>query len=40
MLGDTALVQVSILGEDSIYCYPMVLQEGTWRIATRFFSKG
>lgn len=40
MLGDTALVQVSIQGEDSVYSYPMVLQEGTWRIATSFFSKG
>ncbi len=40
MLGDTALVHVSIQGEDSVYSYPMVLQEGTWRIATNFFSKG
>jgi len=37
MLGDTAVVYVSISGEDSTYGYPMVLQEGSWRLATEFF---
>ncbi|MCK5785752.1 MAG: hypothetical protein KAH54_04230 [Candidatus Sabulitectum sp.] len=37
MLGDTALVYISIVNEDSVYRYPMMLQEGTWRIATTFF---
>ena len=37
MLGDTALVYISIVNEDSVYRYPMMLQEGTWRIATSFF---
>lgn len=37
MLGDTALVYVSIVDEDSLYEYPMMLQEGSWRIAGNFF---
>ena len=37
MRGDTALVFISIVNEDSIYSYPMLLQEGTWRIAGDLF---
>jgi len=37
MQGDTAVVFISIVNEDSIYSHPMVLQQGTWRIAATFF---
>lgn len=37
MLGDTALVYISIVNEDSVYRYHMMFQEGTWRIAESFF---
>lgn len=37
MLGDTALVYVSVSDGDSLYGYPMMLQEGSWRIAGSFF---
>ncbi len=37
MVGDTALVFVSILNEDSLYGYPMTLQDGSWKIAESFF---
>ncbi|MCK5130518.1 MAG: hypothetical protein KAR40_00015 [Candidatus Sabulitectum sp.] len=37
MRGDTALVYISIANEDSVYGYPMMLQEGSWRIAESFF---
>ena len=37
MLGDTALVYVSVADGDSLYGYPMMLQEGSWRIAGNFF---
>lgn len=39
MQGDTAFVYVSICGEDSAYGYPMVLQEGSWRLAGEFFKE-
>jgi len=38
MAGDTAIVVVSITGEPNTYSYPMVLQDGAWRLATEFFS--
>lgn len=37
MRGDTALVKVTIEGEINSYTYPMVMQDGTWRLASRFF---
>ncbi len=37
MQGDTAVVFISILNEDSVYRHSMVLQQGTWRIAETFF---
>ena len=37
MAGDTAIVVVSITGEPNTYSYPMVLQDGAWRLATDFF---
>ncbi len=37
MLGDTALVYLSVSDGDSLYGYPMMLQEGSWRIAGNFF---
>jgi hypothetical protein len=39
MSGDTALVRVALCGEDSIYCHPMLFQEGYWRIADNFFGE-
>ena len=37
MAGDTAIVHISITGEPNTYSYPMVFQQGTWRLATEFF---
>lgn len=37
MEGDTAVVTVTIEGEPNSYSYPMVLQEGSWKLATEFF---
>ncbi len=37
MRGDTALVYISIVNEDSVYSYPMMFQQGSWRIARTFF---
>lgn len=37
MQGDTAVVFISIMDEDSVYSHPMVFQQGTWRIASTFF---
>ena len=37
MQGDTAIVFISILNEDSVYRHSMVLQQGTWRVAESFF---
>jgi hypothetical protein len=37
MAGDTALVTVTIEGEPNSYSYPMILQEGSWKLATEFF---
>ncbi len=37
MQGDTAVVFISILNEDSVYRHSMVLQQGTWRVAESFF---
>lgn len=39
MRGDTAMVTVSIVNEPNTYSYPMVLQDGTWRLATAFFGE-
>ena len=39
MSGDTAIVTVTITGEPNSYSYPMVLQEGRWRLATEFFGE-
>ncbi len=39
MRGDTAMVKVSIIGEPNTYTYPMVLQEGSWKLATGFFEE-
>lgn len=38
MRGDTAIVYVAIVNEDSVYSHPMILQEGSWRVAAGFFS--
>ncbi len=38
MQGDTAMVYIAIVNEDSVYQHPMILQEGSWRVATSFFS--
>lgn len=38
MRGDTAMVYVAIVDEDSVYRHPMILQEGSWRVATSFFN--
>ena len=37
MQGDTAMVYITILNEDSVYRHPMILQEGSWRVAASFF---
>lgn len=37
MRGDTAFVRVTIIGEQNTYTYPMVLQDGTWRLVDEFF---
>lgn len=39
MSGDTAIVHITIVGEPNTYSYPMVLQEGYWRLATEFFKE-
>jgi hypothetical protein len=37
MHGDTAYVFITIVSEDSVYSYPMMLQDGSWRISRSFF---
>jgi hypothetical protein len=37
MHGDTAYVFITIVNEDSVYSYPMMLQDGSWRISRSFF---
>jgi len=37
MHGDTAYAFISIVNEDSVYSYPMVLQDGFWKITRSFF---
>lgn len=37
MQGDTAVVYVSIAESDSLFGYPMLLQEGSWKISESFF---
>lgn len=38
MCGDTAFVKVVIEGEAETWDYPMVMQDGSWKLATPFFS--
>ncbi|OPX30975.1 MAG: hypothetical protein B1H09_04100 [Gemmatimonadaceae bacterium 4484_173] len=37
MHGDTAYVFITIVNEDSVYSYPMMLQDGSWKISRSFF---